>query len=151
MTKIKDFTHVIKVEFGSVEAADKAVSEGLLLFHMHVAPDQISRDEFISLLTCFYCYKYEDHTTKNCVIQEIRCSECSEVGHKWTACQSDHKKCLHCGGDHRTLAMAWPWPARSKKKRLEKRKNEMSFKKEKSWRNPIMRSLKGRSRRPKRK
>ena len=44
VTKNKDFPHVVKVEFGTVEAADKAMEKGLLLFHMHVAPDQITRD-----------------------------------------------------------------------------------------------------------
>ena len=44
LTKIKDFAHVVKVEFGTVEAADKAMEKGLLLFYKHVASDQITRD-----------------------------------------------------------------------------------------------------------
>ena len=64
VTKMKDYTHVIKVEFGSMEEAEKALEQGLLLIYMHVAPDQMTRDEFVDLLTCFSCCKYEDHPTK---------------------------------------------------------------------------------------
>ena len=49
MTKIKDHTHIIKVEFQSVEAANMKLERGILLFHMLVASDQITKDEFISI------------------------------------------------------------------------------------------------------
>ena len=39
VTKIRDYTHVVKVEFGTVEEAEKALDQGLLLFYMHIAPD----------------------------------------------------------------------------------------------------------------
>ena len=51
VTKIKDFTHVVKIEFGAVEAAEKSDGEGTssLLY-------QMTGGEFDSL-TCFNCYR----------------------------------------------------------------------------------------------
>ena len=37
--KIKEYTHVLKVEFGSVEAADMTLERGILMFHMTVSDD----------------------------------------------------------------------------------------------------------------
>ena len=37
---------------------------------------------FINILTCFKCYKFEDHPTKDCEVTELRCSECAATGHK---------------------------------------------------------------------
>ena len=51
--KIKNFTHVLKFEFQNVEAVNRALENGLLMFHMFVSPDQITRDEFVNILTCF--------------------------------------------------------------------------------------------------
>ena len=92
VTKIKDYTHVLKIEFGTVEAADKALEKGILMFHMMVAPDQMARDEFISILTCFKCYALEDHATKNCKETKTMCSECAQEGHRWTECRNPNKK-----------------------------------------------------------
>ena len=43
VTKIKDFTHVVKIEFQSIEVAERSMERGFLLFCMHVTPDQITR------------------------------------------------------------------------------------------------------------
>ena len=56
---------------------------------------------------------------KRLEVTEARCSECSAVGHRWTECKSQVKKCLNCQGPHRTLAMACP-----KKKEAIKNKRE---------------------------
>ena len=100
--------YVVKKEFGTVEADEKAMEGGLLLFCMYVIPDQMSRDEFVSLLTCFNCYRYKEHTTKNCPVKIIQCSECVQGGHRWTECKSEVKKCLNCERGQRTLVMAYP-------------------------------------------
>ena len=71
VTKIRDFTHVVKIEFGRVEAAEKALDKELMIFCMHVSHEQITRDEFLSLLACFNCYAFEDHTTRNCSVQTV--------------------------------------------------------------------------------
>ena len=106
--KIKEYTHVMKLEFQTVEEAERALERGLLLFNMHVSSEQISRDEFVNVLTCFRCCWYDDHPTKSCTETKIICSECSEEGHKWSECKSQTKRCINCRGTHRTLAMSCP-------------------------------------------
>ena len=66
-------------------------------------------------------------TTKNCTVRNVHCSECAQEGHKWTECKSEVKKCLNCGGGHRTLAMACPIKKekiREKKERKEQAEKE---------------------------
>ena len=78
--KIKEYTLVLKLEFQTVEEAERVLERGLLLFNMQVSSEQISRDEFVNVLTCFKCYRYEDPPTKSCTETRIICSECSEEG-----------------------------------------------------------------------
>ena len=70
-----------------VEEADKVLEKGLLLFHMFVTADQITREEFFNVQTCFRCYKCESHTTKDCGETVTRCSEYAEEGHRWMECK----------------------------------------------------------------
>ena len=63
VTKIADYTHILKIEFDTMEAAERAVSGGINMFYMYVSPSQITIDDFINILTCFKCYAYEDHPT----------------------------------------------------------------------------------------
>ena len=53
---------------------------------------------------------------------QMSCSECGGDDHKWTECRNENKKCLNCGGPHRTLAMACPV---KKEKIREKRQAEV--------------------------
>ena len=119
VTKIADYTHILKVEFETIEAAEKAQSGGLNMFYMFVSPSQISADDFINILTCFKCYAFEDHPTKECQVTDTRCSECAATGHRWNECQNTTKKCLNCSGPHRTLAMACPIKKEAVKQRRE--------------------------------
>ena len=89
------------------------------MFYMFVSPSQISADDFINILTCFKCYAFEDHPTKECQVTDTRCSECAATGHRWNECQSTTKKCLNCSGPHRTLAMACPIKKEAVKKKRE--------------------------------
>ena len=118
--KIKDYTHVLKIEFSTVEAADKALEKGILMFHMMVTPEQMARDEFINILTCFKYYALENHPTKSCTETRTLCPECAQEGHRWSECRNPIKKCLNCDGQHRTLAMAYP----VKKELMHKKKSE---------------------------
>lgn len=123
--KIKNFTHILKIRFRDTLMADKAMDRGLLAYNMSVTPNQIQRETFVSLLTCFKCYALEDHTTKDCQAQEIMCSECGETGHKWNDCTNQNKACLNCMRSkkehiyHRTLAMACPIRKELIKNKLE--------------------------------
>lgn len=135
VTKIKDYTHVIKVECTETIMVEKVLSTGLKIFNTSVLPDQIAREEFISLLTCFNCYEYEEHTTFNCPNKDMKfCSECGGTGHKYYECTEPEQHCLNCirneeqRTNHRTLAMSCPL-----KKRLinEKRKEKKEAEEEK--------------------
>ena len=124
VVKIKNYTHVMKVIFKDCETADKAVRDGFLMFSMRVAPDQIKKEVFVPLRTCFTCYKFESHSTYECPEKDKtpKCSECAAVGHTWRSCSSSFKCCLNCGGPHRTLAMACP----VKKGFIEKKRRSMN-------------------------
>ena len=71
----------MKLEFQLVEEADRVLEKGLLLFQMYVTADQITREEFYIVETCFRCYRYESHTPKDCKETDIKYSERAEVGH----------------------------------------------------------------------
>ena len=76
------------------------------------------------MMTCFNCYKFEEHTTKNCPVKTIQCFECGQGGHKWTECKSEVKKCLNCEGAHRTLVMACPIKKEKIKEKKERKEQE---------------------------
>ena len=78
-----------------MEAADLTLEKGILMFHMMVTPDQMARDDFINILTCFRCYAMESHPTKTA---EKPKSYVQSVGKKdrWSECRNPIKKCLNC-------------------------------------------------------
>ena len=105
--KIKDYTHVFKIECKEVQMADRALREGLLCFYSKVASGQIERETYVSLQLCFRCYRYEAHPTSECPEGSITwCSECGAKDHTFRDCKNPAKQCLNCGGPHRTMTMA---------------------------------------------
>ena len=110
ITKIKEYTHIFKLECGSVVEADRVLSDGLICFYIRISPNQIQREEYINLLMCFNCYQYEDHSSANCQHNNIQwCSECGAKDHTYKECSPNSKKqCLNCNGNHRTMAMSCP-------------------------------------------
>ena len=105
--KIKDYTHVLKIECKELAMADKALEQGLLCFYTKIATNQIEREKYISLQMCFKCYAYEAHQTNECPKGDIKwCSECGAQDHTFRECRNQIKKCLNCNGPHRTMAMA---------------------------------------------
>ena len=111
VTKIKDYTHVLKLTCESTEHAERALREGLVAFHFRISPSQIEKEKFTFLQICFKCYKYENHTTANCPSIIEVCSECAQSGHTHRNCTSITKKCLNCPegrNQHRTLAPSCP-------------------------------------------
>lgn len=133
VVKIKDYTHVFKISFEETSMADEVIMNGFLTYNMSITSGQISREKFVSLLTCFTCYKYEEHSTKDCPEKGKKyCSNCAAEGHTFNECNNPSAGCLNCkrNGDeyqnHRTLAMACPI-----KKLLINYKTEEEKKKEK--------------------
>ena len=111
MTKIKDYTHVLKLTCESTEHAERVLREGLMVFHCRISPSQIEKEKFTFIQICFRCYKYENHTTANCPSTTDICSECAQSGHTHRNCTAINKRCLNCPeglNHHRTLAPSCP-------------------------------------------
>lgn len=127
--KIKDYTHVFKIVFAETAMADKTLQHGLHLFNLSITPSQFERERFINVQTCFNCYTYNSHSTANCPqSNQLVCSECAEVGHKYTQCNNSYKGCINCKlagkpHNHRTLAMSCPIK-KEKIKEIEQREKD---------------------------
>lgn len=120
--------NIIKIIYTQTQLAVKATQSGIVAFNISIPPQQIKQEKFVPILTCMKCYKIDDHTTKNCNENNnyIICSECSEEGHTWKECRSENKKCINCGGKHRTTAMKCPKrreAVNNKRKELEEGAN----------------------------
>lgn len=134
--KIKDYTHVFKIVFEETAMVEIVLNNGFLAYNMSLTPDKIEREKFTSLLICFSCYKYEDHTTNDCQEKDKKlCSKCAGDGHTYTECVSASNGCLNCkrNGEpatkfttHSTLAMSCPIKKRIilTKEEQEKRNKE---------------------------
>lgn len=107
--KIKNFTHIFKVEFNDSKIADKVLNDGLLLFNMAISPTQIDRENYIDIVMCFKCYALEHHYTAKCPTPtKIICSDCSADTHTFKDCTNNNKKCINCNENHKTTSMACP-------------------------------------------
>ena len=112
----------IKITFSDNSMVEKALEKGLLCCNMSVTPDQINRENYIEIVTCFKCYKYNDHTTRECKKPTTLCSCCCSPDHHWRECTSSTKKCLNCGENHHTLASFCSF----KKRALEEKKKALA-------------------------
>ena len=131
--KFGSYTHVFKIEFRTIEQAETAQRQGILCFNVKIASHQIEKEKYTDILMCFSCYKLEDHTTSNCPTKDtVVCSECTG-NHSYRECNSQTKKCLNCGGQHRTMAMSCPKKKeiirnkRSEEENKEKEKQELTY------------------------
>ena len=111
VTKIKNYTHVLKLTCGDSSQTERLLRDGLTLFHTRIPPTNIEQEKFTPILICFKCYKFEKHTTNNCTSTITVCSECGETGHRHFDCKSTDKSCLNCptNNNHRTLAPSCPY------------------------------------------
>lgn len=131
--KFGPHTHVFKVEFFTMEMARTVLERGLLLFHMRISPSQIKQEEYEDVLMCFNCYKLEAHTTRDCPNPDtVVCSECSGH-HSFRNCTSDFKKCINCGGAHRTMAMSCPEKKAVIRKKRENKEEIIKSKEENTY------------------
>lgn len=103
-------SRVIKITFCNTAPALRAQDIGVKLFNTRVPPHQIQKEEYHELKNCLRCYAIEDHVAAQCPKpREYKiCSECSEEDHTWRECNASQKKCINCGGEHRTLAYKCP-------------------------------------------
>ena len=109
VTKIRDYTHILKIETIDSQMSDRVQSEGLQMFNTRINPFQIEQERPQEILICFKFYKMEEHSTRNCPSTRTVCSECAEEGHSFQDCKSQTKKCLNCGMGHRTFLASCPY------------------------------------------
>ncbi|KAF2349395.1 hypothetical protein FHG87_019847, partial [Trinorchestia longiramus] len=119
VTKIKNFTHVIKVTFSEISMTQKFLQNGLLMFNTKITPSQIEPEKYTYIQICYKCYKFEDHATYQCTSTTPSCSECASHQHTHQQCNSPTKKCLNCNQQHRNLAATCPY-----RKQVIHQKNE---------------------------
>lgn len=97
----------IKITFSVAAMADRASRQGLFVCKLFISSSSILKDSFIPIITCYRCYKFEDHKTHQCPQNDSFrvCSLCASHEHVWKQCQSNVKKCLNCDGAHSALSM----------------------------------------------
>ena len=94
--KIKHYFHIIKVVCEDTETADAAISDGLYAFHTKIVASQWKKEQFTELITCFRCYKFEDHYSNECTTSQTISSEYARVGHTHRDCHAVEKQCINC-------------------------------------------------------
>ena len=128
--KIPNNETLMKIVCKSPRVADEIVEKGITIFSQRFDGRSLEREVYINVSPCMRCYKY-DHFTKKCKAPEsyVICSECARTGHRFHQCNSQQKKCINCGQNHRTLAYKCP-------KRKEVIKQKVKEKKEKDQKIP---------------
>lgn len=114
VTKINNYTNIIKLRLEDIKMVEKAKQQGILAFNLAISSDQIEQEEYIQITTCYKCYEPGDHQTNDCPHKNLTiCSECGEQGHIYRNCSNEEKRCINCEkqnlpSNHRTLAMTCP-------------------------------------------
>lgn len=103
--EVKKFGLLLKVQLADIDMADRALKEGLVMFSRHTNPATIEKEDYVDLTPCWKCYAY-DHPVKSCPkpADYKICSECSSKEHIYRECRNEHRQCVNCGQQHRTLA-----------------------------------------------
>ena len=97
---------LLKIRFSTIEMADKALRDGLIVLYQKISSSYIEKETFVKLTPCYNCFAY-DHKTKECnKPKQTLCSICSSKEHFHNNCPATSPKCLNCGGKHKTLASA---------------------------------------------
>ncbi|KAF2356607.1 Transposase Tc1-like [Trinorchestia longiramus] len=76
VTKIENYTHLIKITFSEISITQKILQNGLLMFNTKITPSQIKFEKYTYIQICYKCYKFEDHATYQCTSTTPSCSEC---------------------------------------------------------------------------
>ena len=106
--KLPNAPKILKIRAKETQMAKNAVEKGILIYNQSIPPQYISKEIFIQLNPCYHCYAYS-HKTDDCPTPDrIACSECASNTHTYKDCNSQYKKCLNCGGEHRTFAARCP-------------------------------------------
>ena len=98
----------IKIVFSNTYMADKCINNGLFLFYLFIRGEDMTKDKFFEIKTCYRCYEFGSHFTNECK-QSLTykvCSLCASHDHLWKECKTPARKCINCGGDHATLSIS---------------------------------------------
>ena len=131
--KIKDYTHIIKLITKDTHTAQSIITQGFNMFNTRITPHQCEQEKYTHLLICFKCYSFENHPTNQCTSNTIICSECAHTGHTHHTCTSEHKQCINCQQNHRTLAASCPVrktairEKEEKERRLTEQKDHLTY------------------------
>jgi len=112
--------HLIKVRFSDHATAKQVKEKGIYLFKVYVVPWQIEFERFTPVRQCMNCFAYGHLKTTCKAEKKSRCTECGSNTHSFRECKSSVKKCLNCGGAHRTFANSCPTCKEAMKVSLEK-------------------------------
>ena len=143
--KIKHYYHIIKVVCEDTETADAVIRDGLFAFHTKIAASQCKKEQFTELITCFRCYKFEDHFSSDCKTTQIICSECAQIGHTHRDCHAVEKRSINCPPGqnfHRTLAPFCPVRKDAIAQKQQKLKNASEIQNNKTNANVVKTTIK---------
>ena len=119
--KIPTAPRILKIKVESAEIVRLATEKGVLIYNQSVPPTNIEKETFVKLDICYRCYSYQHRTTQCPTPNMVVCSECADNTHTYRECNSNRKKCINCGGDHRTFAARCP----TRKKLIQERGREI--------------------------
>ena len=119
--KIPTAPKILKIRAENAEIVRLATEKGILIFNQSVPANNVEKEIFVKLSICYKCYSYH-HKTEACPTPNVVvCSECAISGHTFRECSNNNKKCINCGGSHRTLAARCP----TRKILIQERSKEM--------------------------
>lgn len=100
----------LKITFVNQCMAKTAIEKGILMFRLSIPSNDIFPEEYVNLMICYQCYKWDDHLTESCQMGSHFkvCSLCSSNDHTFKDCKSESKKCINCEGSHSTLSHSCP-------------------------------------------
>ena len=131
VTKFGTKSTLIKIEFSDVSMADRALRDGVVMFHLLHPSVYCEREFFHEILTCMRCYEVESHRSGHCPKgRDYKiCSECSQEGHRFDKCPNkQQKKCLLCQQDgHNAISFKCPRRRAIVKQEYEKFKNPIKI------------------------
>ena len=114
IVKIPQKTRMFKIVCGDSVSADNLASEGFKASYFYISPNQINKETYTHINTCYKCYRIEAHATKDCPEPTQTCSNCAQSGHSYRDCRNTHIKCVNCTrankqSNHHTMEMRCPF------------------------------------------
>ena len=97
----------IKIVLENNQQVQRAMTNGILIKSQSIPSNNIEKEIYCNIDTCYNCYSYE-HKTRDCDKEVmIICTNCSQVGHKYNNCK-EPPQCINCKQAHKTLAAKCP-------------------------------------------